>query len=169
MFGPVPILNHAAGVIPRRYFFERNDFMASEYSAVFVQQVAANQNVLFSDTPVSGGGCVVHRAGSGIVTLRGNTSQCRALYKISFGANIGIPAGGTVGPVSVAISVDGEPLGSATATVTPAATGDVFNVHRSTIVCVPRGCCVTLAVKNVTTPAQTIEVENANLLVERIA
>ena len=169
MFGPVPILNNAAGEYPRRYFFERNDFMASEYSAVFVQQVAANQNVLFSDTPVRGGNCVVHREGAGIVTLRGQTNQCRALFKVSFGANIGLPAGGTVGPVSVALSVDGEPLGNATAIVTPAATGDVFNVYVSAIVCVPRGCCVTVSVKNVTTPAQTIEVENANLLVERIA
>src|SRR5699024_5923647 len=92
MFGPVPLLDHAAGEYPRRYFFERNDFMASEYSAVFVQQVAANQNVLFSDTPVRGGNCVVHREGAGIVTLRGQTNQCRALYKVSFGANIGLPA-----------------------------------------------------------------------------
>lgn len=141
----------------------------AEFTGVFVQQVAAGQNVLFNETPVCGSNCIVHREGAGIVTLRGVTNQCRALYKVSFGANIGLPAGGTVGPVSVALSVDGEPLGSATAIVTPAATGDVFNVYVSSIVCVPRGCCVTVSVKNVTTPAQTIEVENANLLVERIA
>lgn len=143
--------------------------MAAEFTSVFVQQVAANQNVLFEDTAVCGGNCIVHRQGSGIVTLRGQTNQCRALYKVSFGANIGLPAGGTVGPISIALSIDGEPLGSATAIVTPAATGDVFNVFVSAIVCVPRGCCVTIAVKNVTNPAQTIEVENANLIVERIA
>lgn len=143
--------------------------MAAEFTSVFVQQVTANQNVLFDDTAVRGGNCIVHRQGSGIVTLRGQTNQCRALYKLSFGANISLPAGGTVGPISIALSVDGEPLGSATAIVTPAATGDVFNVFVSAIVCVPRGCCVTVAVKNVTTPAQTIEVENANLIVERIA
>lgn len=141
----------------------------AEFVTTFVQQVAAGQNVLFNETPVCGSNCIVHREGAGIVTLRGVTNQCRALYKVSFGANIGLPAGGTVGPVSVALSVDGEPLGSATAIVTPAATGDVFNVYVSSIVCVPRGCCVTVSVKNVTTPAQTIEVENANLLVERIA
>ena len=170
MFGPVPILNHAAGEYPRRYFFERNDFMASEYSAVFVQQVAANQNVLFTETPVpSGNSAVVHREGSGIITLRGQTNQCRALFKVVYGGNIAIPTGGTVGPISIAISVDGEALGSATATVTPAAVGDEFNVFAAALVSVPRGCCVTVSVKNVTTPAQTIEVENANLLIERIA
>ena len=144
--------------------------MASEYSAVFVQQVAANQNVLFTETPVpSGNSAVVHREGSGIITLRGQTNQCRALFKVVYGGNIAIPTGGTVGPISIAISVDGEALGSATATVTPAAVGDEFNVFAATLVSVPRGCCVTVSVKNVTTPAQTIEVENANLLVERIA
>lgn len=151
-------------------FFERIDFMASEYSAVFVQQVAANQNVLFTETPVpSGNSAVVHREGSGIITLRGQTNQCRALFKVVYGGNIAIPTGGTVGPISVAISVDGEALGSATATVTPAAVGDEFNVFAAALVSVPRGCCVTVSVKNVTTPAQTIEVENANLLIERIA
>ena len=86
-----------------------------------------------------------------------------------YGGNIAIPTGGTVGPISIAISVDGEALGSATATVTPAAVGDEFNVFAAALVSVPRGCCVTVSVKNVTTPAQTIEVENANLLIERIA
>lgn len=141
----------------------------AEYTGVFVQQVAAGQNVLFNETPVCGSNCIVHREGAGIVTLRGVTNQCRARYKVIFGGNIAIPTGGTVGPISIAISLDGEALGSATATVTPAATGDEFNVFAAALVSVPRGCCVTVSVKNVTTPAQTIEVENANLLVERIA
>lgn len=167
MFGPVPILNYAAGEYPRRYLFlERNDFMA-EYTAIYVQQVAANQNVLFTETPVpSGNSAVVHREGSGIITLRGQTNQCRALFKVVYGGNIAIPTGGTVGPISIAISVDGEALGSATATVTPAAVGDEFNVFAAALVSVPRGCCVTVSVRNINT--QTIEVQNSNLIVERI-
>ena len=167
MFGPVPILNYAAGECPRRYLFlERNDFMA-EYTAIYVQQVAANQNVLFTETPVpSGNSAVVHREGSGIITLRGQTNQCRALFKVVYGGNIAIPTGGTVGPISIAISVDGEALGSATATVTPAAVGDEFNVFAAALVSVPRGCCVTVSVRNINT--QTIEVQNSNLIVERI-
>lgn len=167
MFGPVPILNHAAGEYPRRYLFlERNDFMA-EYTAIYVQQVAANQNVLFTETPVpSGNSAVVHREGSGIITLRGQTNQCRALFKVVYGGNIAIPTGGTVGPISIAISVDGEALGSATATVTPAAVGDEFNVFAAALVSVPRGCCVTVSVRNINT--QTIEAQNSNLIVERI-
>lgn len=84
-----------------------------------------------------------------------------------FGGNIAIPTGGAVGPISLAIAVEGEPLGSATATVTPAAVGDFFNVFAAVFVEVPRGCCVTVAVRNIST--ETIEVSNANLIVERVA
>ena len=138
----------------------------AEYTGVFVQQVAAGQNVLFNETPICGSNCIVHREGAGIVTLRGVTNQCRARYKVSFGGNIAIPTGGTVGPISIAISLDGEALGSATATVTPAAVGDEFNVFAAALVSVPRGCCVTVSVRNINT--QTIEVQNSNLIVERV-
>ena len=83
-----------------------------------------------------------------------------------FGGNIAIPTGGTVGPISIAIAVEGEALGSATATVTPAAVGDEFNVFAAAFIDVPRGCCVTVAVKN--TSAQTIELQNANIIAERV-
>lgn len=134
---------------------------------MYVQQVAAGQNVVFTETPVSGSNCIVHREGAGVVTLRGQTNQCRARYKVSFGGNIAIPTGGAVGPISIAIAVSGEPLLSATATVTPAAVSDFFNVFTAVYIEVPRGCCVTIAVEN--TSAETIEVENSNLIVERVA
>lgn len=139
----------------------------AEFSGIFVQQVATGQNVAFTETPVPGSNCVVHRDGSGIVTLRGMTNQCRARYKVVFGGNIAVATGGTAGPVSVAIALEGEALGSAAATVTPAAAGNFFNVFSAAFIEVPRGCCVTVAVKN--TSDQTIEVENANLIVERVA
>ena len=139
----------------------------AEFTGIFVQQVAAGQNVAFTETPVSGSNCIVHRDGSGIVTLRGMTNQCRARYKVTFGANIAVATGGTAGPISVAISLEGEALGSAVATETTAAPGDFFNVFAAAFIEVPRGCCVTVAVKN--TSDQTIEVENANLIVERLA
>ena len=139
----------------------------AEYTATFVQQIAANQNALFTETPISGSNRIVHREGSGIITLRGMTNQCRARYKVVFGGNIAIPAGGTVGPISIAIAVEGEALGSATATVTPAAVSDEFNVFAAAFIEVPRGCCVTIAVKNIST--QTIELQNANVIVERVA
>ena len=139
----------------------------AEYTAVALQTVAAGQNVVFTDTPVAGGRCVDHRAGSGVVTLRGVTNQCRARYKVTFGANVAIPTGGTVGPVSLAIALAGEPLGSATMIQTPAAVEEFSNVFAAVFVEVPQGCCVNVAVEN--TGADPINVQNANLIVERVA
>ena len=104
---------------------------------------------------------------SGIVTLRGITNQCRARYKVSFGANIAVPTGGTAGPISVALAITGEPLASATATVTPAAVTEFFNIFTAVYIDVPKGCCLTVAVENIST--QPISVANANLIVERLA
>ena len=138
----------------------------AQFTNIFVQQIAANANAVFSETPVAGSNCIVHREGSGIITLRGITNQCRARYLVTFNGNIAIPTGGTVGPISIAIALEGEPLGSATATVTPAAVGDEFHVSMSTYADVLKGCCVTVSVKNVN--AQTIELQNASMIVTRV-
>lgn len=140
----------------------------AEFTGVALQTVAANANVLFTETPVrSGSGGVIHREGSGIVTLRGCANQCRALYKVTFGGNVAIPAGGTVAPVSLAISVDGEPLASATMIQTPAAAEAFANVFSAVLIAVPRGCCVTVGVRN--TGDAPVDVQNANMIVERVA
>ena len=139
----------------------------AEFTNAILQTVAAGQNVVFTETPVYGGDCIIHREGAGVVTLKGITNQCRALYKVSFGGNIQIPTGGTVGDISIALAVEGEPLASATAIVTPAAVENFFNVYVSVLVEAPRGCCVPVAVEN--TSDQAIEVQNANLIVERVA
>ena len=138
-----------------------------EITAVALQEVAENQNVLFTDTVICGSPSIVHRAGSGLVTLRGLTNQCRAQYKVSFGGNIAIPTGGTVEEISIALTIDGEPLGSTLMIETPAAVEQFSNVFSAVYIAVPRGCCVTVGVRN--TSAQAINVQNANLIVERIA
>lgn len=148
--------------------------MAVELTAILPQTVAYGQNVLFTETPVRcNNGYVVHREGAGVVTLRGISCQCRARYKVSFGANIAVPTGATVGPISLALAIDGEPLPSTTMTVTPAAVGEFFNVSRTTFIDVPCGCCVTIAVENVSITAAgvttPVDVTNANLVVERVA
>lgn len=139
----------------------------AEFSNSNTVSVAAGQNLPLTETAVAGPACIVHREGAGIVTLRGLTNQCRARFKVSFGGNIAIPTGGTVGPVSVALAVGGEALNSATAIVTPAAVENYFNVFVTAFIEVPRGCCVTVAVKN--TSAQAVSIANSNLIVERVA
>ena len=140
--------------------------MALELSNVAAQTVAAQANVLFAETPVRDcRGQIVHREGSGIVTLRGAPNGAR--YKVSFGGNVAIPAGGAVAPITLAITLDGEPLGSATMISTPTAAEAFGNVFSAVFVAVPCSCCVTVSVRNTGTAA--IDVANANLIVERVA
>ena len=138
-----------------------------EITANVVQTVQSNQNVYFTET-VTGGGCSIsHREGSGLITLRGNGNSTRPRYKISFGGNIAVPTGETVGPISVAISLEGETIPASTAIVTPAAVENYFNVFSAIFVDVPRGCCISASVKNTSTIP--INVQNSNLIVERVS
>lgn len=139
----------------------------AEFTNANTVTVAAGQNLPLTETAVKGPACIVHREGAGIVTLRGLTNQCKARFKVSFGGNIAVPTGGTAGAISVALAIAGEPLTSATAIVTPAAVENYFNVFVAAFIEVPRGCCVTVAVKN--TSAQAVSIANSNLIVERVA
>lgn len=138
-----------------------------EITAIALQTVEAGQDVAFTETAVNGTNCIVHRQDSGIIKLRGITNQCRARYLVGYSGNIQIPTGGTVDAISLAISVDGEPLQSTKMIVSPAAVENLFNVSAQAYIDVPKGCCSTVSVEN--TSAQTIQVQNSNLIATREA
>ena len=140
----------------------------AEYSAIAVQTVAVDENVLFNNgSRACRKGFIQHRDYSGIFFLKGSSNGCRAVYRVTFNGNIAIATGGTVEPISVALTINGEALGNATATVTPAAIGDFFNVSVTTFIDIPCGCCVTVSVENVSTTT-AIDVTNANIVFERV-
>lgn len=158
----------------------------AEFTQNEVQTVQPNQPVTLNTIIGCNKGYVYHRNGSGIVTLRGvvnNPTACFARYQVTFDGNIGLPSTGTAGAISVAIALDGEPILTSRAIVTPAdvATNpptqeNFFNVTSTAIISVPRGCCFNVSVENTsesadpaTTPAPPILVQNANLTVARIA
>ena len=151
----------------------------AEYVYPLDQTVESGQNVLLQDSIPCAKRYVIHRNGSGILTLRGivnNPCNCFAQYQVTFNGNIAIPEGGTVTPIAVAITVNGEPRLTSRAIVTPAAVEDYGNVTSTAIIKVPKGCCFSLSVDAVpattdptVTPAPVIEVQNANLTITRIA
>lgn len=138
-----------------------------EITANALQVVGANQNVIFTETAVCGSNSIIHREGSGLVSLRGITNQCRARFKVFFSGNIAVPTGETVGPISLAIAVNGEGVGPTTMIVTPAAVEQFFNVASAIYLDVPCGCCSQVSVKNISDIP--VNVQNANLIVERVA
>lgn len=147
-----------------------------------IQLVQANQPVLLEDSIPCNKGYVYHRNGSGNLILRGITPNCFARYQVTFNGNIAVPSDGTAGPIAIALAIDGEPILTSRAIATPAAVAPVgpttenyFNVTSTAIVTVPRGCCFSLSVENVSQgatsadPAPAINVQNANVTVTRIA
>ena len=143
--------------------------MAAEYSMTALQTVAVDENILFANgCRACRKGFIQHRDDSGIFFLKGATNGCRAVYRVTFNGNIAIATGGTVEPISVALTINGEALGNATATVTPAAIGDFFNVSVTTFIEIPCGCCVTVSVENVSDTTD-IDVQNANIIFDRVA
>ena len=154
----------------------------AEFTNNAVQTVNPNQVVVLNTTIPCNKGYVYHRNCSGIVTLRGCTPNCFARYQVTFNGNIAVPSTGTVGPIAIALAIDGEPVLTSRAIVTPAAvatdpqtTENFFNVTSTAIISVPKGCCFNVSVENVSegaTPTDVppqILVQNANLTVSRIA
>lgn len=143
----------------------------AEYIANAAQIVPSGGNVLFTEDIIPcNKGYVYHRPGSGILSLKGavnNPTSCFARYEVMFGANIAIPTGGTVEEISVALAINGEAIPTSQAIITPAAVEDLWNVTVFGFITVPRGCCETIAIENTST--QPITVQNANLVVNRVA
>ena len=143
--------------------------MAVEYSYPLVQTVAVDENVLF----LNGNRCckkgyIVHNDSSGIFRIKGDPRNCKTIYKVHFNANIAIATGGTVEPISVALTQNGEVLRNSIATVTPAAIGDFWNAGFETFIELPCGCCDTISIENISATT-AIDVINANIIIDRIA
>lgn len=154
--------------------------MACEFLYNPEQSVALNAPILFDTSIPCSRGYVYHEGNTGNFILKGanNGNNCNqfAQYQVTFNGNIAIPEGGTVTPIAVAISVNGEPRLTSRAIFTPAAVEDYGNVTSTAIIKVPRCCCFSLSVDAVpattdptVTLAPVINVQNANLTITRIA
>lgn len=148
----------------------------AEYLANAEQAVSLNAPVIFTASIPCRKGYIYHEDETGIFILRGNTPNCFARYQVTFNGNIAIPTGGTAGAIAVAIAVNGEPRLTSRAIITPAAVEEYGNVTSTAIITVPKCCCFSLSVEAVpatsdptVTPAPVINVQNANLVINRIA
>lgn len=142
----------------------------AEFVENAVQLVESGQNVLLEDSIPCNKGYVLHRNGSGIITLRGivnNPCARFARYHVAFNGNIAVPTTGTAGEISLAIAIDGESVQTSRARVTPTVTDAYFNVTSVANITVPAGCCLIISIEN--TSGVDINVQNANLTIDRTA
>ena len=148
----------------------------AEYFANAEVIVPLNEAIDFTASIPCNRGLVIHEDGTGVFTLRGCGSNCFARYKVTYNGNIAIPEGGTVAPIAVALSVNGETRMTSRAIFTPAAAEEYGNVTSTAIITVPRGCCFSVSVRYVsgitdgtTTPPVSISQINGNLTIDRVA
>ena len=124
-------------------------------------------------------GYVIHRPGSGILTLRGKVNNpCAnfARYRVAFDGNIAVPVGTAPGEIQLALAIGGEVVPTSIATATPTVADAYWNVNGFAIVDVPAGCCYTVSVENAsmsedpaTTPAIPLNLRNLNVEITRLA
>lgn len=153
--------------------------MAAEYLANLEQNVSLNAPIIFTASIPCTKGYVYHEDETGIFILRGIVNcqtACFATYQVTYNGNISLPTGADVTPIAVAISVNGEERPTSKAIYTPAAVDEYGNVTSTAIIKVPRGCCFSMSVDAVpatsdptVTPAPLIQVQNSNLVINRIA
>lgn len=151
----------------------------AEYTYNEVQLVQPGASALLDDGIPCNRGLVIHRPGSGILTLRGrvnNPCSSFARYRVSYDGNIAIPEGGTPAEIQLALAIGGEIVPTSIAAATPTAAAAYWNVSGFAIIDVPAGCCYTVAVENAsvsadpaTTPAAAMNLRNLNVEVTRLA
>lgn len=149
----------------------------AEYLANALQAVSLNNPVLMNASIPCNTGCVFHEDETGVFILKGKTNNCFARYQVTFNGNISIPDGGDVTPIALAIAVNGETRPTSEAIFTPQAVDEFGNVTSTALITVPKGCCFSMSIRYVdaTTsdpavePTPTINVQNANLVINRVA
>ena len=148
----------------------------AEWTSLAEQTVNPGESIVFTDNPVPClRGFIRNRVGTGAFLMSGNIPDtsppcCCAgsksvEYDAAFGANLAIPTGGTVEPITVAFAVDGVTIPSSEMEVTPAAVSEYFNVSRVKGIPIYKGCCQTMTIIN--TSPQPILVQAATLVIKR--
>ena len=151
--------------------------MACEFLANSVQSVSLNGPIIFTASIPCRKNLVYHENETGNFILKGITpNQCFATYRVTYNGNIAVPTGGAVTPIAVALVVNGEPRPTSTAIFVPAAVEEYGNVTATAIIKIPKNCCFNLSVEYVSavddptaTPTPLINVQNSNLVIDRIA
>lgn len=133
------------------------------------QTVNAQSLVLFTNDRVRTnrgnaccGGWLTHDSGSGQFTLTSN-GHC-SIFEIQFNANLTSTA---TGLVSLAIQSNGESISGTEMDYTVVTAGDYISISASTLIRVPCGGSVIVAVENIS--ANSATVKDANIIIKKVA
>lgn len=82
---------------------------------------------------------------TGVLTLKGNTSNKFARYIVNVQANVAVPEGGEVTAVALGITINGVVVPESVAIYTPQAVEEYGHINASIPITVPCGCCISVS------------------------
>ena len=82
---------------------------------------------------------------TGVLTLKGNTSNSFARYEVNVQANVAVPAEGELTPIAIGVTINGVVVPESVAIYTPQAVEEYGHINTSITVTVPCGCCVSVS------------------------
>lgn len=109
------------------------------------ENVALNGTIPFDIVSIPCGRGYVIPITTGVLTLKGITSNRFARYEVTVQGNIAIPEDGEVTPIAVAITLNGVVIPDSIAIVTPTEVGEYWHINTSIPITVPSGCCVSVS------------------------
>lgn len=133
------------------------------------QEIAANQNVIFSDTRVKSRRCACqngwlnHVKGSGLFTIVNRTNQPMAIEML-YNCNITASA---AGEVALVLEINGEAIGGTEMDTAVATAGTYQNIGANTLIPVPAGSSLIVSVGNIS--AGAVLVKDANLIIQKVS
>ena len=140
--------------------------------------VALNGTIPFNSVSIPCNTGNVTPIATGILNLKGGTTNRFARYRVEVKANVQIPDGVEVTPIAIGIAVNGAVIPESVAIVTPAAVEEYWFINTDATITVPNGCCATVSAVYVdgtedeptVTPTPSITVRReASITVERTA
>ena len=117
----------------------------AEYLASTDQNVALNGTIPFDIVSIPCNKGNVIPLTTGVLTLKGNTSNSFARYDVRVQANVAVPEGGELTPVAIGITINGVVVPESVAIYTPQAVEEYGHINTSIPVTVPCGCCISVS------------------------
>ena len=107
--------------------------------------VALNNTIPFNHVSIPCNTGNVIPIASGVLTIKGNTRNRFARYRVTLQGNVAIPESGDVTAIALGIAINGAVIPESVAIVTPAAAEEFTHINTSVPITVPCGCCVSVS------------------------
>ena len=117
----------------------------AEYLTSTDQNVALNGTIPFDIVSIPCNKGNVIPLTTGVLTLKGKTSNSFARYDVRVQANVAVPEGGDLTPVAIGITINGVVVPESVAIYTPQAVEEYGHINTSIPVTVPCGCCISVS------------------------